>query len=156
MPDISHLGTVVTISASNTTGGVPVPLTAFPKDTDPVSISQLTLGGMEVGTNGDPVTWSEAAPKELTLALIPNTPDHVFMQQLVQQNTAEKGKRSANDKITLTRVMPNGAVLVAEDGKLVEGAPGTSQSSSGRLNTVQYRFMFGKMSETPPVVALAQ
>lgn len=155
MPDISHLGTVVTVSASNTTGGAPVPLTAFPKDTDPVSIPNVTLGGMEIGTNGDPITWSEATPKELTLALIPNTPDHVFMQQLVQLNTPEKGKRSNNDRITLTRVMPNGAVLLCEDGKLIEGAPATSQASSGRLNTVSYRFMFGKMSETPPVLALA-
>lgn len=155
MTDVSHLGTVVTISASNTTGGVPVPMTAFPKDTDPVSVPNITLGGMEVGTNGDAVTWSEANPKELTLALIPNTVDHAFMQQLLQLNTAEKGKRSNNDKITLTRVMPNGAVLLAEEGKLVEGPPAMTQASAGRLNTVSYRFMFGKMNETPATVALA-
>ena len=155
MADISHLGAVVTIAASNTTGGVPVPMTAFPKDTDPVSVPNVTLGGMEVGTNGDPVTWSEASAKELTLALIPNTPDHAFMQQLVEQNTAEKGKRAANDRITLVRVLPSGAVLTARNGKLVEGPPAVSMSSSGRLNTVSYRFMFGSMSETPAVVALA-
>lgn len=156
MTDISHLGTVVTISASNTTGGAPVALSAFPKDTDPVSIPNITLGNMEVGTNGDPVTWSEATPKELTLAIIPNTEDHVFLQNLLQLNTAEKGKRSNNDRITLTRTMPSGAVLLCEDGKLVEGPPAVSQASSGRLNTVQYRLMFGKMSETRPTVALAQ
>lgn len=156
MADLSHLGTIVTISASNTTGGAPVPLTAFPKDTDPVSIPNVTLGSMEIGTNGDPITWSEATPKELTLAIIPNTPDHVFMQQLVQLNTPEKGKRANNDRITLTRVMPSGAVLVCKNGKLVEGAPATSQASSGKLSTVTYRFMFGSMSETPPVVALTE
>jgi hypothetical protein len=156
MTDISHLGTVVTISASNTTANAPIPLTAFPKDTDPVSIPNVTLGSMEIGTNGDPITWSVATPKELTLAIIPNTLDHVFMQQLVQLNTPEKGKRSNNDRITLTRVMPNGGILLCEDGKLVEGSPAVSQSSSGRINTVTYRFMFGKMSETPPVIELAQ
>lgn len=155
MADISHLGTVVTVAASNTTGGAPVPLTSFPKDTDPVSIPNVTLGGMEIGTNGDPITWSEATPKELTLAIIPNTPDHVFMQQLVQLNTAEKGKRANNDRITLTRTMPSGAVLLCEDGKLIEGSPATSQQSAGRLATVTYRFMFGKMSETPPAIELA-
>jgi hypothetical protein len=155
MADISHLGTVLTIAASNTTGGAPVPLTHFPKDTDPVSIPSKTLGGMEIGTNGDPVTWSEATPSELTLALIPNTPDHVFMQNLLQLNTAEKGKRANNDRITIVRTMPNGAVLTAQDGKLIEGTPGTSQQSAGRLGTVTYRFMFGSMRETPPVLELA-
>lgn len=155
MADTSHLGTVVTISASVTTGGVPTPLTAFPKDTDPVDVPNVTLGGMELGTNGDPITWSEATPKELTLAIIPNTPEHVFMQQLVQLNTPEKGKRANNDKITLTRTMPNGAVLLCEDGKLMEGAPALSQASSGKLKTVTYKFSFGKMSETPAVAALA-
>ena len=147
MADLSHLGAVVTIAASNTTGGNPTTISAFPKDTDPVAIPSITLGGMEVGTNGDAITWSEAAPKELTLAVIPNTPDHAFLQQLLQQNTAEKGKRSANDAITLTRTLPDGSVLSCEDGKLIEGTPATSMASAGRLSTVTYRFMFGKMSE---------
>ena len=152
MTDVSHLGTVVTISASNTTGGAPVPMSAFPKDTDPVSVPNQTIGSLEVGTNGDIISWSEATPGELTLAVIPGTRDHAFLHLLFQQNKAEKGKRSANDIISLTRIMPNGAILAAEQGKLVEGPPSMSQASSGRVNTVSYRFMFGRMAETPAVV----
>lgn len=152
MTDISHTGAVVTIAASNTTGGTPVPLTAFPKDTDPVSVPNITLGGLEVGTNGDPITWSEAAPKELTLAVIPGSNDHRFLHRLLQQNTPEKGKRAANDVITLTRVMPNGAVLTAKNGKLTEGPPAMTQASRGRISTVTYKFLFGSMSETVPVL----
>lgn len=153
MADVSHAGSVITISASNTTGDVPVPLTAFPKDTDPVDIPVVTLGGLEVGTNGDVITWSSAEPKELNLSMIPNTPDHAFMQRLLQENLVEKGKISANDTITLRRVMPNGAILLCEDGKLMSGPAGLSAASSGKLKTVTYNFMFGKMSETPAVLA---
>lgn len=154
MPDISHLGTVIAIAASNTTANVPVPLTAFPKDTDPLTVPNQTIGTIEIGTNGDVISWSEATPGELTLAIIPNTPDHVLLHQIFEANKAEKGKRSANDRISLTRVMPNGAVLSCKDGRIVEGPPAMSQASSGRISTVSYRFMFGKMGETPPVLAL--
>lgn len=148
MTDISHLGTVVTISASNTTGGTPVPLSAFPKDTDPVQVTSQTIGSLEVGTNGDAISWSEATPGELTLAVIPGTEDHAFLHQLFQQNKAEKGKRSANDIITMNRILPNGTTLAARDGKIVEGPPALSQASSGRLSTVSYRFMFGAIAES--------
>lgn len=154
MADTSHAGSVITISASNTTGDVPVPLTAFPKDTDPVDIPVTTLGGLEVGTNGDVITWSEATPKDVSLSLIPNTTDHAFMQRLLQENVVEKGKASANDTITLRRVMPNGAVLLCEDGKLMTGPAGLSAASNGKLKTVTYTFMFGKMSETPATLAI--
>lgn len=155
MTDISHLGTIVTISASNTTADVPLPLTAFPKDTDPVQVPSQVIGSLEIGTNGDIISWSEATPGELTLAVIPGTADHAFLNQLFIENKAEKGKRAANDIISLTRVMPNGAILAAKDGKIVEGPPAMSQASSGRISTVSYRFMFGKIAETPAVLSLS-
>lgn len=152
MPDISHTGTILTVAASNTTAGVPVPVIDFPKDTDPVTSDDVTIGGFEVGTNGDPIGWSEANPVNITVSVIPNSASHIFLHQLMQQNRPEKGKRPANDVITLNRVLPSGSVLSAKKGKLIQGPAMVSQASSGRLNTVSYQFMFGQVSETPPIL----
>lgn len=151
MPDISHLGTILTIAASNTSGGVPVPILHFPKDTDPVTSDDVTIGNFELGTNGDAIGWAEAMPTQIAVSVIPNTSSHIFMHQLFQQNKAEKGKRPANDVITMNRVLPNGAVLSARKGKIISGPAMLSQQSSGKLKTVTYTFMFGQVSETPPI-----
>lgn len=150
MADISHFGTVVTISASNTFPA-PIPLTAFPRDTDPFDIPELEIAKAELGTNGNMVTWSTPNPVEITLNIIPNTPDHISLGVIFEQNRLQKGKKSAYDKITLVRVMPDGSTLTLSDGKMTSGAPAASLTSDGKIKTPSYKFIFGKMVVTPSV-----
>lgn len=154
MADISHTGTVVSISASNTTGGVPVTLTSFPKDVDPVDIPDIDIADAEVGTNGDLVSWSIASHIDVTLSIIPATLDHEFLAMLHAQNRVEKFKRSAGDKITLSRVCPNGEMVVLYGGRMITGTGAASFQSSGRIKTATYKFRFAKMVRTPATLEL--
>ncbi|CAH6969538.1 conserved hypothetical protein [Vibrio chagasii] len=147
--NVGHLGAVVTISASQTTAGAPVPLNSFPKDTDPFDIPEIVIAEGEMGTNGDLVTWAVANPIPVTIAIIPNTPDHVFLQMLLNRNRPEKGKRPAGDNIVLVRVLPDGSTLTLSSGSISAGTVAPSMASSGKLTTPTYSFLFGKMVSTP-------
>ena len=144
MPDLSHFGTVATVSASNTVP-IPAPITHFADDADGLDLPEMTIAEMVMGTNGDGVTYSIAVPIALTLNLIPNTSSHRDMNVIFEANRPEKGKRPARDKITLTRVAPDGSTLVLSGGSIISGTPATSNASSGRIKTASYKMSFTKM-----------
>ena len=148
MPDLSHFGTVATITASNTLP-VPAPITHFADDADGMDLPEMTIADMVMGTNGDAVSWTIAAPIELTLNLIPNTLSHLTMNILFEANRAEKGKLPARDEITLVRIAPDLSTLTLTGGKIISGMPATSMASSGRIKTAAYKLRFAKMLYTP-------
>lgn len=148
MPDLSHFGTVATITASNTLP-TPAPITHFADDADGMDLPEMTIADMVMGTNGDAVTWTIAAPIELSLNLIPNTLSHLTMNTLFEANRAEKGKLPARDEITLIRIAPDLSTLTLTGGKIISGTPATSMASSGRLKTATYKLRFAKMLYTP-------
>ncbi|CAH7182401.1 conserved hypothetical protein [Vibrio chagasii] len=147
---IGHLGAVVTISASETTAGLPVPLTSFPKDTDPFDIPEVTIAESEMGTNGDFISWEVANPVNITLSVVANTADHVLLQTMFNRNRPEKGKRPVGDKIVLVRVLPDGSTITLSSGRMMAGTVALSMTSSGKLSTPTYTFSFGKLVPTPP------
>lgn len=148
MPDLSHFGTIATILASNTLP-VPVPITHFADDADGMDLPEMTIGEMVMGTNGDAVTWTIAAPIELAVNLIPNTLSHLTMNTIFEANRAEKGKLPARDILTLVRIAPDGSTMTLTGGKIIAGTPATSMASSGRLKTAAYKLRFAKMLYTP-------
>ena len=148
MANVSHNGAVYTISASNTLAGVPVPISAFPKDTDPFDVPNTDIADMEIGTNGDDVSWTVQNPVESSLAIIPATDDHEILQTIYAANRAEKGSPSANDKITLVRILPNGETTTMK-GIITNGPATTSLSSSGKIKTPVYSFKWYKVFRTP-------
>lgn len=149
MADISHLGTVVTLSASKTTGGSPISLTAFPDDADPFDIPEVDVAEYEIGTNGDVATWSVNKRIEVTLSILPCTEDNEVMLSLVATNRPQKGKPITKDVITLTRVSPNGEVIVLGKGRLLSASVSSSMQSSGRYKTPTYKFAFATLTRTP-------
>ncbi|CAH6851256.1 hypothetical protein EDB29_1011105 [Vibrio crassostreae] len=155
MADVGHLGAVITLSASVTTSGVPVPLTDFPKDTDPFDIPDIEIAETEMGTNGDLISWSVANPLPLTIGAIPNTEMHVFLQTLLSRNRPEKGKRPVGDTFVLVRVLPNGEVATFTGGKMTGGSPIPSMGSSGKLSTPTFSFSFAKLVVVPANLLLS-
>lgn len=149
MADISITGTIVTITASTTTGGVPIPLTAFADDTDLFDIPEIDLCEYELGVNGDPIAWTKTMPIEVTLSILPATPDHELLSLITSENRKEKGKTIARDNITLCRVAPNGETVTLSNGKLIKGALTASFTSAGRMKTPTYTFRFAKVLRTP-------
>lgn len=155
MPDLSHFGTVATISASNTIPA-PLPITHFADDADGMDLPSINIAEMVMGTNGDAVTYSIATPIEITMNIIPNTISHVAMGTIFEANRAEKGKNPARDIITVVRVAPDGSTLTLSGGKMTSGMPATSMASSGRLKTASYGLKFAKMIYTPSPDALLE
>lgn len=151
MADVSHNGALYTIAASKTTAGIPIPITAFPKDTDPFDVPNTDIGDMEIGTNGDEIAWNMTNPIETTCAIIPATDDHEIMQRIYEANRAEKNSPSVKDKITVVRVLPNGETTTMK-GRIVSGPATTSLASSGKIKTPTYGFKFYKVFRTPAVL----
>lgn len=150
MADTSHNGAIYTISASNTLANVPVPISAFPKDTDPFDVPNTDIADMEIGTNGDVISWTVQNPVESTLAVIPATDDHEILQTIYNANRSEKGSASANDVITLVRILPNGETTTMK-GKITSGPATTSLASSGKIKTPTYGFKWFKIFRTPAI-----
>ena len=148
MADVSHNGAIYTISASNTFANLPLPITAFPKDTDPFDVPSTDIGDVEIGTNGDPVSWSVQNPVDSSLAVIPATDDHELLQTIYNANRSEKGSPSRNDVITLVRILPNGETTTMK-GKITGGPATTSLASSGKIKTPVYTFKWYKVFRTP-------
>ena len=70
MADTSHNGAIYTISASKTFANVPLPISAFPKDTDPFDVPNTDIADMELGTNGDDISWTVQNPIEASIGFI--------------------------------------------------------------------------------------
>lgn len=150
MADTSHNGAIYTIHAPAGTAGLPLPISAFPKDTDPFDVPNTDIADLEIGTNGDAIGWTVQNPVESSLAVIPATDDHEIMQNIYNANRAEKGKRGANDVITLVRILPNGETTTMK-GKITSGPATTSLASSGKIKTPVYSFKWFKIFRTPAI-----
>ena len=150
MADTSFNGAIYTISASKTTAGIPLPISAFPKDTDPFDVPNSDVGDMEIGTNGDAITWTVQNPVETTVAVIPATDDNEILQRIYDANRAESGSRSAKDTIVVVRVLPNGETTTMK-GIITSGPATTSLGSAGKIKTPTYGFKFSKVFRTPAI-----
>lgn len=138
--DISHAGTIITMSASNTFPA-PFPLTYFPDDTDPFSVDDLQIADGAMGTNGHEIYWATGNLASFTISVIPDSPDHLALATIFNDDALRRGKVPARNIITFNRVMPGGNVLRLSRAKMTSGTPFLGMASSGRLQTVSYTFM---------------
>jgi hypothetical protein len=151
---ISHAGTILALSASNTTAGVPITILETSDDTDPLSSPDIQMGDLTLDTNGNGVRWDSAVTTQINIAITPGAPGQQLLHLILQNNVVERGKKSSNDVISISRILPNGAVLTASGGKIVGGPRLMSQSQGGRLATMTYQFKFARVTEGPAVSAL--
>jgi len=121
-------------------------ITQFADDTDPLDVPAITIGGAEMGLNGDLVTYATPAPIVVNLSLIPNSDDDVALRILLENNRVGAGKFGTFDIISLTRVMPDGRVSTLSQGKIISGPPLTAVASSGRQKSTVYGFAFENIS----------
>lgn len=140
--DISGTGVVVIIKASTTFNNIPLTISQFADDSDPLDIPALQIADTAMGLNGDLLLWSKANPISMTLNVVPAGDDDTNLQILGDANRVGQGKVSAKDVITATVVYPDGRVVVLNKGILKQYMPGNSISSSMRLKTKPYVFEF--------------
>lgn len=139
--DISGFGIVLTVVASNTFP-VGFNVSQFADDADPMDLPAITINDAAMGVNGDLITWSKAVPLKMTIGVIAGSDDDQNLAALLEANRTGRGKVSARDDITITAVYPSGNTLTLAQGKILEGMPGSSVASAGRLKTKTYGFAF--------------
>lgn len=140
--DISGTGTVVVLNCSTTFPGLPLTISQFADDADPLDIPALQIADSAMGLNGDLLKWRKANVISMTLNVVPSSPDDVNLEILANANRVEQGKVSANDIITATITYPDGRIKTFTGGIIVQYMPGNSISSSMRLKTKPYVFQF--------------
>lgn len=139
--DISCNGVTIIVAGSKTFP-VGFPVTQLADDVDPLDFANLQLSETAMGVNGDMVSWTTPKPIEFTLAVVPNGVDDIALSVLHEANRGAKGKASAKDSITVTIIYPNLRPIVLRKGIILDGSPGPSIASSGRIKTKSYTFRF--------------
>jgi len=141
MADISGFGLVANIKASvSFPAGFQV--SQFADDGDALDVPSMQLADKAMGLNGDLVTWSKAAPLVITMNVIPNSEDDKNLAVIAESNRVGKGKKSAQDVITVTVSYPDGKTVTYTNGKLTDAMPGNGVASAGRLKSKPYVFAF--------------
>jgi hypothetical protein len=145
--DVSGFGAQVQIKASETfpQGFV---VTQFADDADPFDIPSIQIADKAMGLNGDMVTWSRANPITITINVVPGSDDDRNLAILLEANRPGKGKRPAQDIITVVAAYPDEGTLTLTEGKLTDGPPGKSIASAGRLKSNAYQFAFENKTDT--------
>ena len=141
MQDVSGTGLSLRVLASKTYP-VGILCTAFADDTDPLDFPEQTITEFGMGLNGDLITWSTPKPLEVTISVIPGTPEDNNLEFLFEANRVAKNKKSAKDVITFVASYPDGTKKTLRPGKCVSSQPGKSVASGGRIKTGQYKFVF--------------
>jgi len=141
MADISGFGLVVNVKASvSFPAGFQV--SQFADDGDSLDIPSMQIADKAMGLNGDLVTWSKAAPLTLTMNIIPNSDDDKNLSVVAEANRVGKGKKSAQDVITMTVAYPDGKNVTYTGGKLTDAMAGNGVASAGRLKSKAYSWAF--------------
>lgn len=141
MVDVSASGTKINI-ISIPTFPQGFDVTELADDSDPLSFNEVTIAKYGMGVNGDLVTWSTAAPLEVTLNVIANSESDVNLGIILDVNRVAKNKLQIQDVITMNASYPDGSHKVLTKGKLMSGTVANSVSSDGKLKTKQYKFVF--------------
>ena len=146
MQDVSAFGTRVRLVAS-VTFPQGFDITEFADDADGLDVPSQAVADTAMGINGDLLSWSKANPLKPTLNVIPDSDADRNLSILLNANRPARGKLPARDEITMTVIYPNGTSNTYTRGKIVEGMPGKSVASAGRLKTQSYGFAFEDLSQ---------
>lgn len=147
MVDISGFGLRVTIIASNTfPSGFTV--TQFADDADPFDFPNAQIVDSAPGLNGDALYWSKASLLTPVLNIVPNSEDDKNLAALSEANRVGKGKRSAQDVITMVGIYPDGHTITLSNGKLTNTPVANSVASAGRMKSKAYTFTFENKAES--------
>lgn len=147
MQDISATGISLLIKASVTfPNGFTV--TQFADDADPFDLPSLEIAATAMNVNGVLVTWSSPQPINPSLNVIPGSEDDNNLATLFEANRAAQGKTVARDIVTIVANYPDGSTVTLSNGKMINGFPGKSVASAGRMKSKAYSFMFQDIALT--------
>jgi len=131
----------ITIKASKTfPSGFSI--SQFADDTDPINSDSIEVQTTAMGANGDLIVWNSPKGIPATVAVVPNSTDDNNLQVLLNANRKSKGRRVANDVITMTITYADDSTATLTNGAITGGIVVNSSSSDNRLKSKPYSFMF--------------
>ncbi len=147
MQNISGFGLTAQVTASKSfPNGFTV--TAFAHDQDPLESPDFETADTATGLNGDMVIWSRPGLIEITMSVIPLSPDDENLAALLEANRIGKNKVSARDVCGIVWNFPNGMIVNCSPGAILSGQLIPAVTAEGRVNTRRYRFRFEQVSKT--------
>ncbi|CUJ51376.1 phage tail fiber protein [Achromobacter xylosoxidans] len=123
-------------------------ITEFADDADPFDIPAIDIATAGMNVNGDMVVFSAPTPITITISVIPGSDADNNLAVIFEANRAAKNKRHARDEITLVGTYPDSSSLKLSEGKMINGMPGNSPASAGRIKSKTYTFAFQNLSRT--------
>lgn len=150
--NISGFGTSVQLVAS-TTFPQGVNLTQAADDADFLDLAELAIAESGMGVNGAHVTWSKPAVIDLTLNVVPTTPDDTNLSTLHEANRLAAGKKVARDVVSIIVTYPDGSTTTLSEGIIVSGVPSLGVAQSGRFKTRPFKFRFTQIGRVNAVVS---
>lgn len=123
-------------------------ITEFADDADPFDIPAIDIATPAMNVNGDMVVFSAPTPITITISVIPGSDADNNLAVIFEANRAAKNKRHARDEITLVGTYPDSSSLKLSEGKMINGMPGNSPASAGRIKSKTYTFAFQNLSRT--------
>lgn len=142
MQDTSSIGVHVRIKASKTyPNGITI--RAFPEDGDVGTTGETDIASSASGVNGDLIVWSTVNGIEVSVPVIPNTPDSELLDRLYQANRPSVNHFPAKDRIQMVVTNPvTGVAKTYKNGYIRNGNVGKTYGGDGRIRTLNYGFTF--------------
>lgn len=147
--NVSASGTIITIIASNSAPFVPIIISEWSNEANPISFNDHQGGGGIMDLNGFGIRWSKALPIRCNLSVINGSNSDIKLALLYMLNRVGGGKRSAADRITMTISGPNQLPILCTGGWVLSGAPSPSASAQGNFRGKNYSFEFDNLVGLP-------
>jgi hypothetical protein len=147
MYDVSATGISLTIKFS-VTFPQGFTFTEFADDADGWDAPAIDIATTAMNLNGDLVVYSAPTAILRTINAIPGSPGQRNLAIAYEANRVGKGKRKANDKVTIVANYPDGSTETLSEGVMINGMPGKSVASAGRVKSNGYNFAFQDLAST--------
>jgi len=160
MSDITSAGSIVTISSINPLLGLLIPIVMdLADDKDPIKEESEDIAVGIISNSYKGHIHGQASPRYITLAVMPNVVSTLLLMQAYKRACPAPNRflKAVNRMITITIVYPSGATATALDCSFIKGATFWSGTSSGRIETPEFKFFIGGSGQpifTPSIAGI--
>lgn len=144
MQDIGGHGTSITIVATNSFP-VGFQLTQLADDVDPISHKEVSTNGYRKLIDGGLFFYSQTAPIEVSVSVIPGSDDDINCKILLQSQKGGLQIIPLPDITTMIINYPNGRVMLT-NGSIVSGPLLDSIADTARKKSNTYTFVFANFA----------
>lgn len=128
----------------------------FADDADSIAVREVETGQAITDLNGKVIRWTVANPLQVSIAVLPNSPDDDVLAVIYNANRVTRVTKAANDSINMVVRFPNGGIRTFVQGRILSGPASMTASADGRMRGNVYTFAFGDQYALTVAAALNQ